>query len=92
MHVGLGRIAACTTAHPLYNRFHKHIRHLYSCMYETTMRPNPRCTRRKQQTRGSGGSLDPPVPLLTHLHTVCMAFYERLPTRLNPLAERTCFS
>ena len=36
--------------------------------------------------------LDPPGPLLTHLHTVCMAYSECLPTRLNPLAERTCFS
>ena len=31
-------------------------------------------------------------PLLTHLHTVYMADSECLPTRLNPLAERTCFS
>jgi hypothetical protein len=37
-------------------------------------------------------SLNPRGPLLTHLHTVCMAYSERLPTRLNPLAERTCFS
>ena len=36
--------------------------------------------------------LEPPGPLFTHLHTVCMAYSERLPTRLNPLAERTCFS
>ena len=36
--------------------------------------------------------LEPPGPLLTHLHTVYMAYSERLPTRLNPLAERTCFS
>ena len=36
--------------------------------------------------------LENPGPLLTHLHTVYMAYYERLPTRLNPLAERTCFS
>ena len=36
--------------------------------------------------------LEPPGPLLTHLHTVCMAYSERLPTRLSPLAERTCFS
>ena len=35
---------------------------------------------------------EPPGPLLTHLHTVYMAYSERLPTRLNPLAERTCFS
>jgi hypothetical protein len=48
---------------------------------------------------GSGGSLEPPGPLLglpgpllTHLHTVYMACSECLPTRLNPLAERTCFS
>ena len=36
--------------------------------------------------------LEPPGPLLTHIHTVYMAYSERLPTRLNPLAERTCFS
>ena len=36
--------------------------------------------------------LEPPGPLLTHLHTVYMAYSECLPTRLNPLAERTCFS
>ena len=47
---------------------------------------------REQQIGGSGGSLDPPGPLLTHLHTVYMAYSERLPTRLDPLAERTCFS
>ena len=40
---------------------------------------------------GSGGSLEPPGPL-TYLHTVYMAYSECLPTRLNPLAERTCFS
>ena len=39
-----------------------------------------------------GSLLEPPGPLLTHLHTVYMACYERLPTRLNPVAERTCFS
>ena len=36
--------------------------------------------------------LEPPGPLLTHLHAVYMAYSECLPTRLNPLAERTCFS
>jgi hypothetical protein len=36
--------------------------------------------------------LEHPGPLLTHLHTVYTADSERLPTRLNPLAERTCFS
>jgi hypothetical protein len=41
---------------------------------------------------GSGGSLEPPGPLLTHPHTVYMAYSECLPTRLTPLAERTCFS
>jgi hypothetical protein len=41
---------------------------------------------------GSRGSLEPPGPLLTHLRTVYMAYSERLPTRLNPLAERACFS
>ena len=54
---------------------------------------------REQQMGGSGGSieppgplLEPPEPLLTHLHTVYIACYECLPTHLNPLAERTCFS
>jgi hypothetical protein len=40
---------------------------------------------RAQQIGGVGG-------LLTHLHTVCMACFECLPTRMNHLAERTCFS
>ena len=35
--------------------------------------------------------LEPPGSLFTHLHTVFMACSEYLPTRLNPLAERTCF-
>jgi hypothetical protein len=54
---------------------------------------------REQQIGGSGGSLEPPGPLLappghllTHLHTVYIAYIECLPTRLNPPAERTCFS
>ena len=47
---------------------------------------------REKEIRGSGGSLEPPGPLRTHLHAVCMACSECLPTRLNPLAERTCFS
>jgi hypothetical protein len=45
---------------------------------------------RAKEIWGSGGSLEPPGPLLTHLHTVYMAYSERLPTRLNPLAEGTC--
>ena len=32
------------------------------------------------------------LALSTHLHTVHIAYSERLPTRLTPLAERTCFS
>ena len=56
---------------------------------------------REQQIGGSGDSLEPPWasflnpppgPLPTHLHTVYLAYSECLPTRLNPLAERTCFS
>jgi len=39
---------------------------------------------REQQMGGSGGSLEPPGPLLMHLHTVYMAYSERLPTRLTP--------
>ena len=46
----------------------------------------------EKQMRGSGGSLEPPGPLPTHLHTVHMEYSGRLPTRLSPLAERTCFS
>jgi hypothetical protein len=48
--------------------------------------------RREKQIGGSGGSLEPPGPLLTHLHTVHIAYSECLPTRLNLLAERTYFS
>jgi hypothetical protein len=29
---------------------------------------------REKEIRGSGGSLEPPGPLLTHLHTVYMAY------------------
>jgi hypothetical protein len=36
--------------------------------------------------------LNPPGPLLAHLHTVYMACSECLPTRLNPVAEGTCCS
>ena len=36
--------------------------------------------------------LNPRKGLFLRLHTVYMAYFERLPTRLNPLAERTCFS
>jgi hypothetical protein len=45
-----------------------------------------------ERHRGFRGSLEPPGPLLTHLHTVYMAYSECLPTRLTALAERTCFS
>jgi hypothetical protein len=41
---------------------------------------------------GSGGPVKLPGPLLTHPHTVYMAYSECLPTRVNPLAERACFS
>ena len=47
---------------------------------------------REKQIGGPGGSLEPPGPLLTHLHTIYMAYSECLPTRLNSLAERACFS
>jgi hypothetical protein len=47
---------------------------------------------REKEIGGSGVSLEPPGPLLTHLHTVYMVYPECLPTRLNPLAERTCLS
>jgi hypothetical protein len=39
-----------------------------------------------------GPLLDPPGPLLTHLHTVYIAYSECLPTRLTPLAEGACSS
>jgi hypothetical protein len=52
----------------------------------------------EQRIGGSGGSLDPPRPPLEplgplpmHLHTVHMEYSGRLPTRLDPLAERACF-
>ena len=38
-----------------------------------------------------GPLLEPPGPLLTHFHTIYIAYSERLPTRLSPLAERACF-
>ena len=44
---------------------------------------------REKEIGGSGGSLEPSGPLLMHLHTVYMPYPECLPTRLNPLAERT---
>jgi hypothetical protein len=47
---------------------------------------------REKEIGGSGGSLGSPGPLLMHLHTVYMLYSECLPTRLKPLAERTCFS
>ena len=46
----------------------------------------------EKHIRGSVGSLEPPGLLPTHLHTVYMAYSECLPTLLNPLTERTCFS
>ena len=70
---------------------------------ETTMRPNPRpaglgvadmkqARGGEKQIRGSGGSLEPPGPLPTHLRAVCTGYSECLPTLLNPLAERSSFS
>jgi hypothetical protein len=53
--------------------------------------PEPAVERGEKEIGGSGGSLDPPGPLRTHPHTVYMAYSECLPTRLNPVAERTCF-
>ena len=46
---------------------------------------------RAKEIGGSGGSLEPPGPLLTHFRTVYMAYSECPPTLLNPLAERTLF-
>jgi hypothetical protein len=46
---------------------------------------------REKQIGVSGGSVEPPGPLLPHLHTVYMAYSGCHPTHLNPLAERTCF-
>jgi hypothetical protein len=69
------------------------------CSHPSVMRIVRQLIRREQQIGGSGGSLEPPGPLLeppgpllTHLHTVYIAYSECLPTHLNPLAERTCFS
>jgi hypothetical protein len=36
--------------------------------------------------------LNPLGLFITHLHTIYMAYSECIPTRLNPPAERTCFS
>ena len=47
---------------------------------------------REKEMGGPGGSLEPPWPLITHLHTMYIEYSEGLPTRLNPLAGRTCFS
>jgi hypothetical protein len=47
---------------------------------------------REKEIGGSGGSLEPPGPLLSHLHTVYLAYSKCLPTRLNSLAERAHFS
>jgi hypothetical protein len=47
---------------------------------------------RETEIGGSGGSLEPPGPLLTTSILFYMVYSECLPTRLNPLAERTCFS
>jgi hypothetical protein len=51
-----------------------------------------RCGPAQGETDGvQGPLLEPPGPLLAHLHTVYMAYSECLLTRLNPLAERACF-
>jgi hypothetical protein len=67
-----------------------------------TMRPNPTgrrrsgpwrpaaasgCTGQGEKYRGFRG-----LTILNPLDLVYMAYSERLPTRLSPLAERTCFS
>jgi hypothetical protein len=46
----------------------------------------------RKRSGAQGGSLEPPGQLLPHLHTVYIAYSERLSTRLKPLPERTCFS
>ena len=45
--------------------------------------------RAKEIQGVQGALLEPPGPLPTHLHTAHMAHSDRLPTRLNPLAQRT---
>jgi hypothetical protein len=47
-----------------------------------------------ERVRGGSRALTctPSGSLPMHLHTVYMAYSECFPTRLNPLAERTCFS
>lgn len=44
---------------------------------------------REKAAGGSGGSLEPSAPLLTHFHTVFMEYSECLPTLLNPVPKRT---
>jgi hypothetical protein len=68
-------------------------------VFAATLLKDKTVENRAQQIGGSGGSLEPPGPLLeppgpllTHFYTVYIAYSERLPTRLNPLAERACFS
>jgi hypothetical protein len=39
---------------------------------------------REKEIRGSGGSLEHPGPILTHLHTVYVAYFGCLPTHLDP--------
>ena len=70
-------------------------------IFELSFMPSWLVDPREQQIGGSGGSLEPPGPLLdppgphflrTSIDTVWIACSERLPTRLNPLAEGACFS
>jgi hypothetical protein len=68
------------------------IAHLNALEAIKALTPVEEVEPREKQIGGSGGSLEPPGPLLTHLHTVYMAYSECLPTRLNPLAERACFT
>jgi hypothetical protein len=53
----------------------------------TSGKYNEQVENGEKEIGGSGGSLEPPGPLPTHLHTVYMAYSECLPARLNPLAE-----
>jgi hypothetical protein len=62
------------------------------CEEPTRPRLHRKARAREKERAGSGGSLEAPGPLLTHIYTVNMESSECLPTRLKPMAERTCCS
>jgi hypothetical protein len=54
------------------------------CEEPTRPRLHREARAREKEIAGSGGSLEAPGPLLTHIYTVNMESSECLPTRLNP--------